>query len=207
MANLTERIRFFYRHYIYKKWYDKFIMLSYVKKREEIRKYGQNFSIDNFVETGTFMGDTVEFLKNDFKNIWSIELEPNLAAKAKERFKDANHIKILEGDSSEVLKSIVPIDGPTLFWLDGHYSSSFSINDQKINTAKGSKETPILEELSIILEEGLNQNVILIDDARCFNGTNDYPTVAQLKKHLENLIDRNFRLSIKNDIIRIVNGS
>jgi hypothetical protein len=52
-----------------------------------------------------------------------------------------------------------------LFWLDGHFCGGVS--------AHGDKGTPILEELNLILSHRVKEHVILIDDARLFNGTFD----------------------------------
>lgn len=201
---LLERARFFIKHYIYRKWYNSFVILSYFKKRALLRKYAQEHNLNFFVETGTFMGDTIEYLKRDFHQLFSIELHPELAKKVISRFQNEERVTILQGDSGEVLSSILPLEGKALFWLDGHHSSSFDVNGDIIHTAKGALDTPIIKELkTILLPSGLNENVILIDDARCFNGTNDYPTVKALKEILNDLISNTYILRIKNDILRI----
>ena len=45
--------------------------------------------------------------------------------------------------------------------------------------------------------------MILIDDARLFNGKNDYPTIKQLKQKV-NKINNALHLFVKNDIIHII---
>ena len=57
------------------------------------------------------------------------------------------------------------LEEPTLFWLDGHYSGGV--------TARGSKETPILDEVDKILSTKESRHVLIVDDARCF-GTDPY---------------------------------
>ena len=83
------------------------------------------------------------------------------------------------------------IDRPALFWLDGHYSHGI--------TAKGDKECPVPEELEAILKSPL-PHAILIDDARLFNGTHDYPTLEQIKDML-NKSGNTYMTEIKDDII------
>jgi hypothetical protein len=193
------------RHYVKRKFYEKFIVLEYPKKRKEILAYSKEYLSSVFVETGTFFGDTTDFLKDHFLQLYTIELQEDLFKKARQRFAGIDKIKVLQGDSSVVLKDIVDeISGNTLFWLDGHYSSSFFVGDEFIATAKGIKECPIIEELEIILKNGLNKNVILIDDARYFKGKNDYPTIKELKLLLQRLGIKKTQIKIKNDIIRIV---
>ena len=53
-----------------------------------------------------------------------------------------------------------------------------------------------------ILRHEVKHHVILVDDARCFNGTKGYPTIDELKA----LITQNgpsYDLSIANDVIQI----
>ena len=149
------------------------------------------------------MGDTVEFFKNDFKEIYSIELAEDLATKAQNRFANDKHITIIHGDSGKVLKSLVAtIHEPVLFWLDGHYSSEFFVGDEYIKTAKGEKDTPVEEELRVILNSGVD-HIILIDDARLFVGMNDYPTISNMKQLVKKCSDH-YVVSVSNDIIYIL---
>ena len=182
---------------------EKFVVPSYNEKREIINGYKKRFKLDNFVESGTFLGDTIDHFKNDFKKLISIELSEELSRKAIKRFAGLPNIRIIHGDSGLVIKDILnDFSAPCLFWLDGHYSSEFFIGDEFIKTAKGNKETPIIEELTAILKDKKNKHVFLIDDARCFNGRNDYPTIKQLKKFIQGL-NPNLRIEVKRDIIRI----
>ena len=159
-----------------------------------IEEYLGKFHTDILVETGTYLGDMVEAQRDHFKKIYSIELSEKLFNKAQKRFKDHLHIKILHGDSSIVLNKLMnEIDKPALFWLDGHYSHGM--------TAKGEKECPVPEELTTILKSSL-PHIILIDDARLFNGTHDYPTIEQIVKIIRSN-NKQYLVEIKDDIIRL----
>lgn len=150
------------------------------------------------------MGDTVEYLKNDFKQLFSIELNEDLAAKAAKRFNSEPKIKIVQGDSATQLASILStINSPVSFWLDGHYSSEFQSGNEYIITGKGEKDTPVMEELIQISQHPINNHVILIDDARLFNGNDDYPTKQQVSEFVKQKLP-NHHFSIKKDIIRIL---
>jgi hypothetical protein len=180
-------------------------MLDYNKKRQLILEYKERYKSDILVETGTFLGATAAVLKEYFKKIYTIELQEDLAKKCIERFKNENSIEVFQGDSSILLKEIIfKLNSNTLFWLDAHYSSEFFVGKELIKTAKGAKETPIIEELEVILSDGLKNNVILIDDARCFNGENDYPMLSSLKSFLQKKGIAENQIRVKNDIIRIV---
>lgn len=163
----------------------------HVIKEELIRDYAKTFNTHVLIETGTYLGDMVHAMRKSFTRIISFELDQTLAAQAQDRFAGDNHIEIVQGDSGKLLSDYLKnIDEPCLFWLDGHYSGGI--------TAKGSLETPIKNELTSILSHPVDGHVILIDDARCFTGENDYPTLDELKSFVA---ERNF--SVEHDVIRI----
>ncbi|MEJ7676473.1 MAG: rRNA adenine N-6-methyltransferase family protein [Segetibacter sp.] len=175
---------------------------SYEVKRSALNDYKEKYGLDVLVETGTFTGDTVEYFKNTFKKVVSIELAEDLAKRAQKRFKNDANVKIIKGDSGEALKELVEeINEPILFWLDGHYSSEFFVGDEYIATAKSALNTPVEEELKTILSSR-RDHVILIDDARLFNGTNDYPTINKVKKMVKKA-GNSYSVIVNNDIIHI----
>jgi hypothetical protein len=166
----------------------------HIVKQMAIEEYQKKFNAKILVETGTYLGDMVEAQRNRFEKIYSVELSKKLFQRAVKKFKLYPHINILNGDSGIVLNKIVPgIEVPALFWLDGHYSEGI--------TAKGVKECPVEEELQAIVKSDL-PHIILIDDARLFNGTHDYPTLDEIKQ-LYNKSGRNYSITIKDDIIRL----
>jgi hypothetical protein len=160
-----------------------------------VKTYATKFGILTFVETGTYLGDMILALKDNFNRIYSIELNFELYKKAAEKFLKYKHISIHHGDSSKVLPEILDnLEETCLFWFDAHYSGGI--------TAKGEKDTPILEEINCIFNHSVKDHVILIDDARLFTGENDYPTLETLK---ELVIGQNpcSIFDVKDDIIRI----
>ena len=166
----------------------------HIVKQMAIEEYQKKFNAKILVETGTYLGDMVEAQRNRFEKIYSVELSKKLFQRAVKKFKLYPHINILNGDSGIVLNKIVSgIEVPALFWLDGHYSEGI--------TAKGVKECPVEEELQAIVKSDL-PHIILIDDARLFNGTHDYPTLDEIKQ-LYSKSGRNYSITIKDDIIRL----
>jgi hypothetical protein len=165
-------------------------------KQKIVIEYANKYSIATLVETGTYLGHMVNATKRRFKQIYSIELEPVLYKRAATKFSRYGHITILQGDSGQGLPKILShIYSPCLFWLDAHYSGGI--------TAKGNLETPIVLELEHILSHPLaHAHVILIDDARCFVGSNNYPTLQGVKDLVAGL-QPSFDFYVKNDIIRI----
>jgi hypothetical protein len=167
-------------------------------KQRLLLEYAKRYKLSTLVETGTYEGDMVEACRRRFRAVFSIEIDASLYQKAKERFRSCAHVTIVQGDSADVLPGILDrVEEPCLFWLDGHYSGGI--------TGKGNRETPIDSELRHIRRHG-RRDVILIDDARCFVGANDYPTIEELRAHVEALWP-GYRFEVADDIIRIAPGT
>jgi hypothetical protein len=167
----------------------------YDTKWNRIKKFAIYFNNDaDFVETGTYYGLTVDFCKKYFKKIYSIELNHELFEFNKKRFSSYNKIELLEGDSGELLNTLLSnktLSANCVFWLDGHYSDK--------ETSISSKTSPIIEELTDIFKFRTTQNnwIILIDDKRLFDGI-DYPRLDLV----ENLaINNKYKFDFDNDCI------
>jgi hypothetical protein len=164
-------------------------------KAETIKYYAKMFQIKNFIETGTFLGKMTIAVKDTFENIISIELSDVIYERAVKLFAKYPHISIKHGDSGSILPIVLQtVNQPCMFWLDGHYSGGI--------TAKADIETPIISEIKTILNHPVKNHVILIDDARLFIGSRDYPTLDQVKKLLSEF-SPDFNFEVKDDIIII----
>lgn len=122
----------------------------------------QELGIRRFIETGTFRGDTVASLAGQFDSIDSVEFSPEYYQAACERFAGCPHIRLHQGNSAEILRTLMPsaAHGATLFWLDAHWCAAD-------HTAGEKSQCPLLGELQAIGQ--LNaRSVIMIDDARYF---------------------------------------
>ena len=153
-------------------------------KRAVILRHVKDIAATNFVETGTYLGDTPWFLRRHVSQIHSIEVQRTLASIARLRFAKYANIFIHNGDSGFVLAEVCRgLSGNTLFWLDGHYSGGV--------TGQGAKQCPIWQELEQIfhyIKTGA-QNAhtrILIDDLRLFGQAADYPNKEELVSYAAN---------------------
>ena len=165
----------------------------HVVKVRAVRRYARDFGLRVLIETGTFEGEMVRKCRRDFSRLYTIELDAVLAARASERLRRWPHIEVLVGDSAERLPELLArTHEPALFWLDGHYSGG--------PTARGAKDTPLVEELEAIARHRVAGHVVLIDDARCF-GEGDYPaleTIARLARAVLGIE----RIEVAEDIVR-----
>ena len=168
-------------------------------KVDTLIAYGREYGLQNLIETGTCQGDTVNVVRHHFSQVYSIELSPELHAAAMRRFAAAGNVSLILGDSSVELRRLTDrLQEPALFWLDGHYSAGV--------TAKGSKETPILDELATLFDRSAFSDVIIIDDARCFGRDPDYPSLAELEAFVRSRRP-DLRMTVADDLIRLVRPS
>lgn len=117
-------------------------------------------SYKTFVETGTYLGQTIFGMEPYFDNLHTIEINPSFYSSVKSKY-SGNKITFHLGDSSNELTKIVSnINSPTIFFLDGHWSAG--------NTGRGEKDCPLYEELTSINHNFKNEAIIIIDDFRLF---------------------------------------
>lgn len=165
-------------------------------KQRSIRDFARRYGLTTLVETGTYRGDMVDAMKDSFTAIHSIELYEPLFTAAAAQFEIHSHIHIHFGNSADVFVSLLPgLAEPTLFWLDGHFSGE--------GTAGDTSHVPVMGELTEI-GRFTRKHLILIDDAREFNGKNGYPTLEQIRTWASaNGYDC---IDVADDIIRIFPG-
>lgn len=175
--------------------------LSADERREVLRVIGKERDLKVLIETGTNDGGTPWALKDDFDEIITIELGQRQWRAAKERFKNYPHVTCLQGDSGVVLPEVLRhLERPALLWLDGHWSGG--------DTAHGEEDTPILAELEAAfaaVDAKQVRHVILVDDARLFEGMShygehDWPHVDAVKTLAE---VNGYRYECVDDIIRL----
>jgi hypothetical protein len=164
---------------------------SYIKTATLARNCIQG----DWIETGTYLGETSMYFAKKFKGSKVITIEPSeslqkFSAKRLEKF----NVVCLLGSSEEALPIAIDIAGKNLnFWLDGHFSGDV--------TFQGKKLSPIVEELEIIQKRltDINNVCIFIDDVRLFSGENEisYPEKAEIIKWCDR---NNFSWDIEYDI-------
>ena len=128
--------------------------------------------LGDFVETGTYRGDTAAWAAEHFARVTTIELSPAYCAAAQTRFRDRPGVRVLGGDSSAVLAATIPaLPGAAFFWLDAHWSG--------LDTAGRETECPLLAELALLNAAPVT-HVVLVDDARLFCAPPMRPHRAEL---------------------------
>jgi len=134
-----------------------------------------DFGLRSFVESGTSFGDGVAAVLPNVDLVHTIEAWDHAYQFSSNRFKGNDNVVLHFGDSAELLPGILAGIGPSVFWLDAHYSGD--------GTAQLEKDTPIVAELeAIAASKDASFHCIVIDDARGFGVWKDYPTVEEMKE-------------------------
>jgi hypothetical protein len=116
------------------------------------------------VETGTFTGATARMLSELFDQTVTIERSDEYYARAREVLGELPNVRQVHGHSAEELGPIAREGGPTIYWLDAHWSG--------MDTAGSDDPAPLLRELTA-MGGGDARDCIVIDDAREFAATPD----------------------------------
>ncbi len=167
-------------------------------KRAVLLEHAARHGLRTFVETGTLKGDTVYALLPRFDRLVTIEIEPARVAAARRRFADEARVEVLEGDSGVVLPRVVAgLREAALFWLDGHFTAA--------GAGDPANPCPVSAELESVLVAPVRGHVVLIDDARLFDGTGGYPALDDVRRWVCECRP-DLAWSVERDIIRLVPG-
>lgn len=116
--------------------------------RAELEALRDRFGLTNCIETGTQFGATTLALSEVFQTVVSIEADAGFLWVAKERLKNVDNVRLIEGLSQDVLRK--EIASYALYYLDAH------------GCAVGG--CPLKQELQILADAQLTNIVIAIHD-------------------------------------------
>lgn len=145
-------------------------------KIEYMKQYGTG---KIFVETGTYLGDTVEIaLDAGYELVHSIEVDQGMFDKCQARFKDNPKVKLWFGDSVDIIPKIVDdLNGPATFWLDAHASGPLPGGRYspcplvlELQAIYGKEVVSITENgiQKVRKKSSIDNHTIMIDDRRLF---------------------------------------
>lgn len=148
-----------------------------------VNKYAKAAEYEVAVETGTLFGDSTSRLSKYFSHVYTIEINRELYEKASAKFKDNAGIRVICGDSKQVLRELVKeIQRPCLFYLDAHFSGDRTTNWKKSNwrgyrvdtgysgeQPTAENQVPLFEEIKLIHDDFRSRCLIYIDDVDKFD--------------------------------------
>jgi hypothetical protein len=140
-------------------------------KRFNLKKLAELTHAQYFFETGTWKGDGLAYAgKYNFKKLYSSEIIPSIAERAKERFKNDPRVTIINDSSINSLKQYINnLDDNCIFWLDAHFpGAEEGLNDYN-ETPDEEIKLPLQKELEVIaMRKNKYADIILIDDLRIY---------------------------------------
>ena len=168
--------------------------IPHIIKQRTVLEYAQAFALTTLIETGTYYGEMIAAVVERFHKIYSIELDPELAKRARQRFHKYSQVEIIAGDSQAVVPELLQrLNERCLFWLDAGYCGwgGGIGNPNRLGS-----------EFSAILSDKIPDHVILMDDADGINGEGGSPTLPELIALVESNYPRR-RIEVAHNIIRI----
>jgi Ribosomal RNA adenine dimethylase len=151
---------------------------SYTKFKQ-IKNFALNSGAKSLIETGTYLGVTTKRCASLFKNIYTVELNEQLAEQASKYLANNKNIEVIQGDAVKALPMILakPNVEDVLIFLDAHFSAGV--------TSCGDNPEPALEEMEILARYKNKIKCIIIDDFRCFGNDAGFPKKSSLLKSIE----------------------
>lgn len=134
--------------------------LGYAPVSDVALRLRDAYGLMTCVETGTFFGTSAIWASRHFREVVTIEIDPDLCRTAGNRCQGLANVTIGFGDSRVLLpQAIGKLRGPALFWIDAHPVCRRS--DGRVVADHG---LPTWDELSAVGESPL-RHCVLIDDA------------------------------------------
>jgi hypothetical protein len=145
---------------------------------------------NHYIETGTYLGEGIKCVLNNYETIHSIELSEKWAIHNMEQFKMNKNVNVYCGDSKKMLPYLFNnIHEPVTIYLDAHYSGG--------TTEFGEEETPLLYELEVLKNREYDDIIIIIDDCMLLgkSGTcgcsDDHPVYPTMNYDWHNITENN----------------
>lgn len=164
--------------------YSKFRQLDAVRKKTGARM---------MIETGTAYGITAQRCGRVFEKVYTIELDPALAAQATARLAGQPNVQVVLGDAVEKLPAVLATEGvdDALVFLDGHFSGGV--------TALGDLPEPAILEIDTVAKYQDKIRAVIIDDFRCFGINPGWPRKSELLGSIERSLGHRFDIAVHID--------
>ena len=149
--------------------------------RELVTRLKEVYQLEDFIETGTYHGNTAVWAASQFDNAITIEFSKEIYQETVARHDKINNIDFIHGNSKFVLRMLAPkLTRPSVFWLDAHWSGGKSYGE--------GDGCPIIDEIRAI-NLSPQQHFIFIDDARLFTSPPPRPHRVEHWPSIKELIE------------------
>jgi hypothetical protein len=96
----------------------------------------EHCKIARIIETGTFFGTTTEFFAAFGLPVVTVEINPGLAARSRERLTTFKNVELRGTDSISAMQELVhdrsDHSAPTLFYLDAHWEKHLPLREEVV---------------------------------------------------------------------------
>lgn len=140
----------------------------------DLSKYVSEYNINCIIETGTFLGDGVEYALEfaEIDRVFSFEINEILFEKSLSRFRKNDRVELIFGNSAEELPKLLNRDSLRncngLFFLDAHFPGADARLSDYDTEKNEDINIPLRKELIALSKRVCNNDVIIIDDLRLF---------------------------------------
>ena len=146
----------------------------------KLKKMLQDFDIQNFVESGTGDGSSMDkvLLTGRKLSAYGVELDEELYKNLEKKYDMLGYVALYKGYTEDQFVRVMEDldDSPTLFWLDAHFPGA-DYGDASYGAEEDiDKRLPMEKELRVMKENrDLSNDIIFMDDLRIYV---DRPFVA-----------------------------
>lgn len=139
------------------------------------------YAVKDFIETGSYYGNTAVWAASCFDNVTTIEYSREIYEETVAKHGKIQNINFIFGDSRSVLKTIVPkLSHPAIFWLDSHWSGGQTYGEND--------ECPLIEEIRA-MNMSKCAHFVFIDDARLFTSPAPRPHRIEQWPSIDEIIE------------------
>ncbi len=157
------------------------------------------YNLTDFIETGTYHGNTAVEAATHFNKVLTIENSKRIYDDVIRKHGHLQNVDFKFGDSKNVLKTVIPkLIKPAIIWLDGHWCGGETYGQQD--------QCPLIEEIKII-NESCHAHFLFIDDARLFlsppplpNAIDQWPNIKELLNTITSGI-HNYFITVFEDVL------
>lgn len=161
--------------------YTKFLLIDKIRRKCHARVC---------IETGTFLGLTTSRCARVFDEVYTIEIDKALAAKARNFLSARPHVHVICGDALEELPRLFGQlqSSGILVFLDGHYCGK--------DTGSGTMPEPAIQEIEILANHADKIAAIIIDDFRNFGAEEGFPAKWELLRAVETQLGNKYDIQV-----------
>lgn len=149
--------------------------LTEQSKSDLLVQVARDFGLRVFVETGTACGDSCVPMLAVCDRVHSCDVNPEAIAYTRKRCADPK-LDLHACSSPELLRKLLPIEAPALYWIDAHFMPEDRPDADDI--------VPLREELQLLFAPGAihEGSIVIVDDLRLLSRGGGYPRLAEVEE-------------------------